>query len=72
MQPVMYMFQKMREWHASRRVYFSSRAAILIEDTTLVWLVDSLLKTVLRTAAVEIRYFASSERVAAINWLLSG
>lgn len=71
MEPVTYMFQKMREWNASHRVYFYSRAAILIDETFLVWLVDSLLKTVLRTAAVEIRYFASSERDAAINWLLS-
>jgi hypothetical protein len=71
MQPVTYMFQKMREWNASHRVYFYSRAAVLIDDTFLVWLVDSLLKTVLRTAAVEIRYFASSERDAAVSWLLS-
>jgi hypothetical protein len=70
MQPVTYMYQKMREWNASHRVYFSSRAAILIDDTFLVRLVDSLLKTVLRTAMVEIRYFTSGDRDAAIRWLL--
>ena len=70
MQPVTYMFQRMREWHARRPVHFSSRAAILVDDTILAWLVDSLLKTILRTAAVEIRYFDSSDREAAIRWLL--
>ena len=71
MQPVTYMFQRMREWHARHPVRFSSRAAILIDDTILSWLVDSLLKTVLRTAAVEIRYFDTSDREAAMRWLLS-
>jgi hypothetical protein len=70
MQPVTYMYQKMREWNASHRVYFSSRAAILIDDTFLVRLVDSLLNTVLRTTVVDIRYFSSGQRDAAIRWLL--
>jgi hypothetical protein len=71
MQPVTYMFQRMREWHARRPVHFSSRAAILIDDTILAWLVDSLLRTVLRTAAVELRYFDARDREAAIRWLLA-
>jgi hypothetical protein len=71
MQPVTYMFQRMRDWHTRHPVHFSSRAAILVDDTILAWLVDSLLKTILRTAAVELRYFDTRDRETAIRWLLS-
>lgn len=71
MQPVTYMFQRMREWNAHHRTRFTSRAAVLVDDTILVWLVDSLLKTILRSAPITLRYFPSDERDAAIVWLLS-
>jgi len=68
--PVAYLFQRVRQWLMSEPAPNPGQVAFLLGDITLVWLVDSLLKTILRTAAVEIRYFDSSDREAAIRWLL--